>query len=53
MTAAEGHGIGKYVAVYLCLLVITAVQFVIGYHNIEGQASLLVMGLGIMSPACG
>ena len=37
MTTAEGHGIGKYVAVYLALLVITALQFVIGYQNIEGS----------------
>lgn len=37
MTTAERHGIGKYVAVYLCLLVIMALQFVIGYRNIEGS----------------
>ncbi len=37
MTTAEGQGIGKYVAVYLCLLVITALQFVIGYQHIEGS----------------
>jgi caa(3)-type oxidase subunit IV len=36
MTTAEGHGIGKYVAVYLCLLVVTVLQFVIGYQNVEG-----------------
>jgi cytochrome c oxidase subunit IV len=36
MTTAEGHGIGKYVAVYLCLLVVTGLQFVIGYQNVEG-----------------
>ena len=37
MTKAEGSGIKKYVAVYLALLVITALQFVIGYRNIEGS----------------
>jgi len=37
MTTAERHGIGKYVAVYLCLLVITALQFVIGYQNTQGS----------------
>jgi caa(3)-type oxidase subunit IV len=37
MTTAETPGIGKYVAVYVCLLVITALQFVVGYQNIEGS----------------
>ena len=37
MTTAEENGIKKYVAVYLCLLVITALQFVIGYENIAGS----------------
>jgi cytochrome c oxidase subunit IV len=37
MTTAEGQGIKRYVAVYLVLLVITALQFVIGYRNIEGS----------------
>jgi hypothetical protein len=37
MTTAEGRGMKKYVAVYLVLLVITALQFVIGYQNIEGS----------------
>lgn len=36
MTTAEGQGIKKYLAVYFCLLVITALQFVIGYQNIAG-----------------
>jgi caa(3)-type oxidase subunit IV len=43
MTTAEGHGIGKYVAVYLCLLVVTALQFFIGYQNIEGSALMVRM----------
>jgi len=35
MTTAEG--MKKYLAVYVALLVITAVQFVIGYQNIGGS----------------
>jgi len=38
MATAGTRGIGKYVAVYLCLLVLMALQFVIGYRNIEGSA---------------
>jgi heme/copper-type cytochrome/quinol oxidase subunit 4 len=34
MTTTEG--MKKYLAVYVALLIITAVQFVIGYQNIEG-----------------
>ncbi len=37
MPTAEGHGIGKYVAVYLCLLVVVGLQFSIGYQNIAGS----------------
>jgi cytochrome c oxidase subunit IV len=37
MATAEGHGVGKYVAVYVCLLVVTAVQFLIGYQNSQGS----------------
>jgi heme/copper-type cytochrome/quinol oxidase subunit 4 len=36
MTTAEASGMKKYVAVYVVLLVITALQFVIGYQN-EGS----------------
>jgi caa(3)-type oxidase subunit IV len=43
MTTAERHGIGKYVAVYICLLVITALQFVIGYQNIQGTQLMVRM----------
>ena len=49
MTTAEGQGIGKYVAVYLCLVVITALQFVIGYQNIEGpQMAVRMLTFGII-----
>ena len=34
MTTAQG--MKKYVAVYAALLVITAIEFAIGYQNIEG-----------------
>ncbi len=37
MTTAAGQGIGKYVVVYVCLLVITAAQFFIGYQHISGS----------------
>lgn len=37
MTIAEASGIKKYVVVYVVLLVVTALQFVVGYQNIEGS----------------
>ena len=39
MAMAEGHksGAGKYVAVYLCILAIAALQFVIAYSSITGE----------------
>ena len=37
MATAEAQGMGKNIAVYLCLLVITALQFFIGYQNIAGS----------------
>src|SRR5216683_4705243 len=40
MTTAIAGGMKKYVAVYLVLLVITALQFVIGYQN--GGSALAV-----------
>ena len=36
MVTAETQGIGKYVVVYICLLVVVALQFFIGYQNIAG-----------------
>jgi cytochrome c oxidase subunit IV len=36
MTTAERQAIRKYVAVYVCLSVITALQFLIGYRGAEG-----------------
>jgi len=43
MTTMEKQGMTKYVAVYVALLVITAVQFFIGYQNIEGGALVVRM----------
>ncbi|HEY6304263.1 MAG TPA: cytochrome C oxidase subunit IV family protein [Terriglobales bacterium] len=43
MATVEGHGMGKYVAVYLCLLVLMALQFFIGYQNIEGSRLVVRM----------
>jgi cytochrome c oxidase subunit IV len=43
MATAETHGIGKYVAVYVCLLVVVALQFFIGYQNIEGPRLVVRM----------
>jgi cytochrome c oxidase subunit IV len=40
MTMAEQHksgGIGKYLAVYLCLLALAGLQFVIAYQNIDAS----------------
>jgi heme/copper-type cytochrome/quinol oxidase subunit 4 len=37
MTTAEASGMKKYAVVYVALLVITALQFVIGYQNISGS----------------
>src|SRR5438132_11239886 len=31
----KGGGIGKYLAVYLCLLTLAGLQFVIAYQNID------------------
>ena len=43
MATAETRGIGKYVAAYLCLLVVVALQFFIGYQNIEGPRLVVRM----------
>lgn len=36
MATAEMHGMKKYVTVYVLLLVVTALQFLIGYRGAEG-----------------
>jgi caa(3)-type oxidase subunit IV len=36
MTSGAGQGIGKYGIVYLCLVVLMALQFFVGYRNIDG-----------------
>jgi hypothetical protein len=49
MTGMQAQGIKKYVAVYICLLVLTVLQFVIGYQNIEGgQMVVRMLTFGII-----
>ena len=38
MTTAVEHQskIGKYIAVYICILIIAALQFLVAYSNIDG-----------------
>jgi len=49
MATAATPGIGKYVAVYLCLVVLMALQFFIGYQNIEGSALMVrVLTFGVI-----
>lgn len=49
MTTTEGQGIGKYVVVYVCLLVITAAQFFIGYQHISGsQLAVRMLTFGVI-----
>ncbi|HEV3513298.1 MAG TPA: cytochrome C oxidase subunit IV family protein [Candidatus Sulfotelmatobacter sp.] len=43
MTTAQTQGIKKYVVVYLALVVLTAVQFFVGYQNLEGGALIVRM----------
>jgi caa(3)-type oxidase subunit IV len=37
MTEAHKSNAGRYVVVYLCILVIAALQFVIAYSNVTGE----------------
>jgi cytochrome c oxidase subunit IV len=37
MTTAEASGMKKSLAVYLVLLVVTALELIIGYQNVEGS----------------
>jgi cytochrome c oxidase subunit IV len=49
MATAETPGISKYVAVYVCLVVLMALQFFIGYQNVEGPALMVrVLTFGII-----
>ena len=43
MATAQTHGIGKYVVVYVSLLVVVALQFFIGYQNIAGPQLVVRM----------
>jgi heme/copper-type cytochrome/quinol oxidase subunit 4 len=42
-TAEEQGGIGKYLAVYVCMLVITAIEVVIAYQHPAGTPLLVSM----------
>lgn len=49
MTTAAGQGTGKYVVVYVCLLVLTAAQFFIGYQHISGsQLAVRMLTFGVI-----
>lgn len=46
MTTAEDHtsgGTGRDVAVYVCLLVLAAIQFVIAYQSVDGSKMFVRM----------
>jgi heme/copper-type cytochrome/quinol oxidase subunit 4 len=57
MAAAEAHiqktgGIGKDVAVYICLLVLAGIQFVIAYQDISAS-QMFVRMLSVALIECG
>lgn len=42
-TASKSSGIGKFIIVYICILVIAGLQFVIAYQNIDRAQMLTRM----------
>ena len=42
-TASKSSGIGKFIIVYVCILVIAGLQFVIAYQNIDRSQMLTRM----------
>jgi cytochrome c oxidase subunit IV len=49
MSTTQGPAIKKYVMVYVCLVVLTALQFMIGYRNIEGgQMAVRMLTFGVI-----
>jgi heme/copper-type cytochrome/quinol oxidase subunit 4 len=49
MSTIQGPAIKKYVMVYVCLVVLTALQFMIGYRNIEGgQMAVRMLTFGVI-----
>lgn len=42
-TASQSSGIGKFIIVYICILVIAGLQFVIAYQNIDRAQMLTRM----------
>lgn len=41
MATAQGSGIGRYAAVYVCLLMVTAAEFLVGYQSTGGKHMVL------------
>ncbi len=49
MTTMQKQGITKYVMVYVCLVVLTVLQFIIGYRNIAGgQMAVRMLTFGVI-----
>ena len=47
--SAPSHGMGKYLAVYLCILAIAGLQVLLAYHSAAGTSlmlRMLVLALG-------
>jgi heme/copper-type cytochrome/quinol oxidase subunit 4 len=42
-TAVSKNGVGKDVVVYICILVLAAIQFVIAYQNMDGAQMFVWM----------
>ena len=40
---AAGGGLATYLVVYVCILILAALQIVVAYQNIDGRQMLLVM----------
>jgi|SRR5271166_61756 len=54
MSTAQEHksSVGKYVAVYFCILAIAALQFIVAYSNIDtGQMFTRMLALAIVEGA--
>jgi heme/copper-type cytochrome/quinol oxidase subunit 4 len=42
-TERSSGGIGKYIGIYICILVIAGLQFVVAYQNIDAKSMLFRM----------
>ena len=53
-TASKSSGIGKFIIVYICILVIAGLQFVIAYQNIDrGQMLTRMLILAFVEATLG